>query len=142
MHAIWEIFARGWENFLARPGGQFSLRFVLQPVVAALIALRAGLKDAREDRPAFLWAAFSNAAARRQLLQGGWKDIRMPFLVAVVLDAAYQFVTHRSIYPLELLFTATLLALLPYTLLRGPINRVARRFIHRAGGDAGNGHRS
>ena len=133
MHAIWESFARGWENFLARPGGQFSLRFVLQPLVAALIALRAGLKDARAGRPAFLWAAFSDATARSQLLRGGWKDIRMPFLIAIVLDATYQLLTHRSIYPLELLFTATLLALLPYSLLRGPINRVARRFMRGTG---------
>jgi hypothetical protein len=141
MQAIWESIARGWENFLARPGGQFSLRFVLQPVVAALIALRAGLKDAREDRPAFLWAAFSDASARSQLLHGGWMDIRMPFLVAVILDGIYQLVAHRSIFPLELLFTASLLALIPYTLLRGPINRVARRYVRSAARDKANGKR-
>ena len=66
---------------------------------------------------------------RAQLLHGGWKDIRTPFLVSVVLDAIYQVITHRFIYPLELLFTATLLALVPYLILRGPVNRIASRFI-------------
>jgi hypothetical protein len=33
--------------------------------------------------------------------------------------------TVRLVYPLELLFTATLLALVPYASLRGPFNRLA-----------------
>jgi hypothetical protein len=37
--------------------------------------------------------------------------------------------TIRFVYPLELLFTATLLALVPYALLRGPFNRLARLFL-------------
>ena len=36
------------------------------------------------------------------------------------------------VYPLELLFTATLLALVPYALLRGPFNRLARLFLPAA----------
>jgi hypothetical protein len=32
-----------------------------------------------------------------------------------------------------LLFTATLLALIPYILLRGPFNRIARLFLPHAG---------
>jgi hypothetical protein len=57
------------------------------------------------------------------------EDIRTPFLVSAVLDAIYQLIAHRFIYPLELLFTATLLALVPYLILRGPVNRIAGRFI-------------
>jgi hypothetical protein len=37
--------------------------------------------------------------------------------------------TVQFVYPLELLFTATLLALIPYALLRGPFNRLARLFL-------------
>ena len=51
------------------------------------------------------------------------------FSFSAVLDAIYQLITHRFIYPLELLFTATLLALVPYLILRGPVNRIASRFI-------------
>jgi len=125
MNVIEEAVVRGWENFLARPGGHFGLRFYMQPAMASFIALRAGLRDAREHRPAYLWAALTDASARRQLLHGGWKDIRTVFIVAVLLDIAYQLVTHQGIYTFEVLFTATLLAVVPYLLLRGPIGRLA-----------------
>jgi len=126
---ITDMIVRGWKNFLARPTGSLNLRFILQPTIATIIAARAGLKDARQGRPAYLWAALTNRDYRWQLLHGGWKDMRTPFLVAAILDAVYQLIIHKFIYPLELLFTATLLALVPYFVLRGPINRIARRFI-------------
>ena len=56
----------------------------------------------------------------------------MPFLMSIGLDVVYQIIIHQFIYPLELLFTATLLALAPYFVLRGPVNRIARRFIARS----------
>jgi hypothetical protein len=49
--------------------------------------------------------------------------------MAIALDCIYQVITVRFVYPLELLFTATLLALVPYVLLRGPFNRLARLFL-------------
>jgi hypothetical protein len=123
---ILDAIVRGWENFVARSDGPLHVRFVLQPLVAISIAVRAGLKDAREGRPAYLWNVFTNPAQRRDLLQGGWKDGRRLFLISVILDVIYQLIVHRHIYIFELLFTATLLALVPYLLLRGPVNRVAR----------------
>jgi hypothetical protein len=130
--AIGDVIARGWENFLARPQGALNFRFFLQPAVAAIIAVRAGLKDARSGRPAYLWAALTMPGYRAELLHGGWKDIWLPFSVSIVLDVIYQVITHQFIYPLELLFTATLLALVPYLVLRGPINRIATRLFGQA----------
>ena len=99
----------------------------------------AGVNDASQGRPAYLWAALTNPVHRWQLLHGGWKDMRTPFLVAATLDAIYQIIIHEFIYPLELLFTATLLALVPYFILRGPVNRIARRFISEGTGAADKG---
>ena len=123
---IMEAIARGWENFIARPSGPLNLRFFLQPAIGIIMALRAGLKDAREGRPAYLWKTFTNPDHRGLLLRDGWKDIRTAFLISVILDSVYQVIVHGGIYLLELLFTATLLVILPYVLLRGPINHVAR----------------
>jgi hypothetical protein len=67
-----------------------------------------------------------------KLLHGGWRDLRVPFFVAATLDAIYQLITQRFIYPLELLFTATLSAVVPYVILRGPANRIAGRIIRRS----------
>jgi hypothetical protein len=129
MSLITEVIERGWENFTARPSGPLSFRFIIQPLLASIIAIRAGLSDAREGRPPYLWRALTDKAYRGELLRGGWKDMRTPILVSASLDAVYQVIVHRGIYLLELLFTATLLALLPYVILRGPVNRLARRFL-------------
>ena len=64
-------------------------------------------------------------------MRSGWKDIRTAFLISAILDSVYQVFVHRAIYLLELLFTATLLVIVPYILLRGPINRIAARFVSR-----------
>ena len=69
---------------------------------------------------------------RLQLLREGWRGAMTPFLLAIALDCVYQLMTVRFVYPLELLFTATLLALVPYALLRGPFNRLARVFLPAA----------
>jgi hypothetical protein len=129
MSAVVDMIGRGWDNILARPSGMLSMRFIFQPTVAGLLALRAGVQDAREGRRGYLWALLTVPQRRVQLLHEGWRGAKTPFLMAIALDCIYQLVTHRFIYPLELLFTATLLALVPYALLRGPFNRLARLFL-------------
>ncbi len=121
-----EIFARVWQNLYARLTGPMNLRFIIQPTVAAILAIRAGLHDARQDRPAFLWAVLWNPAHRRELLRQGWKDVGKVFVLATTLDVIYQLVVHRGVYILEMLITAVTLAILPYILVRGPINRIAK----------------
>src|SRR3984957_11428794 len=132
MSVLLEMIGRGWENFLARPNGSLSLRFYVQPTMASLLALRAGIQDARQGRRGYLWAILTQPERRLQLLHEGWRGAMTPFLLAIALDCIYQLMTVRFVYPLELLFTATLLALVPYALLRGPFNRLARLFLPAA----------
>jgi hypothetical protein len=103
-----------------------SIRLVVQPIVAGLLAIRSGLKDAREGRPAFLWAAVTNPDYRPELLRQGWKDVGKVFVLAIVLDAIYQLIVHRGVYVGELLIVATTLAIVPYCLIRGPVTRIGR----------------
>jgi hypothetical protein len=132
MSVLVEMIGRGWDNFLARPSGSLSLRFYVQPTMASLLALRAGIQDARDGRRGYLWAVLTRPARRRQLLHEGWRGAMTPFILASVLDLVYQLIIANFVYPLELLFTATLLALVPYALLRGPFNRLARLFLPAA----------
>jgi len=121
-----DIFARIWENLNARLTGPMNLRFIIQPTVATILAIRAGLRDARQDRGPFLWAVLWNPAHRRELLEQGWKDVGTVFLIATILDVVYQIIVHRGVYILELLITAVALAVVPYVLFGGPISRIAR----------------
>ena len=59
-------------------------------------------------------------------MKQGWKDVGTVFLIATILDAVYQLIVHRGVYILEVLITAVSLAIVPYVLLRGPVNRIAR----------------
>lgn len=104
-----------------------SFRLIVQPAVAILFAIRAGLRDARNGQPPFLWTLLSNTGRRRELSRQGWEDVGTVFIVALILDAIYQVLVHSAIYTLELLLAATILALVPYAFLRGLITRLARR---------------
>ena len=55
-----EILARLWHNITARSTGPMHLRLIVQPTVAAILAIRAGLRDARQDRPPFLSTLLRN----------------------------------------------------------------------------------
>ena len=121
-----EILARLWDNITARLTGPMHLRLIVQPTVAAILAIHAGLQDARQDRPFFLATLLRNPAHRRELLRQGWKDVGKVFLLATILDVIYQLIVHRGVYLLELLLTAVTLAIVPYVLLRGPVSRIAR----------------
>ena len=110
---------------MSRPAGPLKFRFVLQPAMAIFFAVRMGLKDSREDKPPFLSAFFSHPAHRMELMHDCWRSIGRLFLFAVVLDCIYQIVELHWIYPFEALVVATVLAIIPYVLVRGPVNRIA-----------------
>jgi hypothetical protein len=124
-----ELIARGWDGLVDRVGGPMTFRLILQPAMATLLALRAGLKDAREGRPPYLWTVLTDPAQRVELLREGWRSIARVFILAVVMDLIYEWVMGRWFYPLETIIVAVLLAVLPYVALRGPINRIARRRV-------------
>lgn len=126
-----DILKRVWENLVDRPTGPMSFRFMIQPIVASILAIRSGLKDAREGRSAFLWAAVTNPAYRPELLRRAWKDVGKVFILAAVLDAIYQLIVQRGVYVGELLIIATALAIVPYCLIRGPVTRLGKGLARR-----------
>ena len=90
MSVVLEMISRGWDNFLARPNGPLNLRFYVQPTMAGLLALRAGIQDAREGRQGYLWAMITGPERRLQLLHEGWRGAMTPFLAAIALNSAYR----------------------------------------------------
>jgi hypothetical protein len=120
-----DILTRFMENLVGRVRGPMHFRMVLQPLMAILFAVRMGLKDAREGKPPFTWTLFTDRAHRRELLRDGWKSVGKVFILALVLDAVYQYIELRWFYPIEALAVAILLALVPYLLVRGPIKRLS-----------------
>jgi hypothetical protein len=126
-----DMLRRFWEDLISRSTGPMHLRLVIQPAVAGVLAIRAGLKDAKEGRPAFLWAAITNPAYRPELLRQGARDVGKVFGIAVVLDAVYQLIVQRGVFLLELLVVATVLAIVPCVLIRGPVSRLVAALRQR-----------
>jgi hypothetical protein len=120
-------------NIAARPGGPMTFRFVLQPSMAVLTALRDGLSDARLDRTPYLSAIVIGGESRSARLWEGIVSTARILILGVVMDVAYQLAFLDSFYPAESAAIAILLAFLPYALLRGPLARLARLRIARRG---------
>jgi hypothetical protein len=122
-----EILTRFFENLVGRVHGPMHFRMIFQPLMAVIFAIRDGRKDAREGRLPYFWALFTERGHRLDLLRQGWKSVGKIFVAAVILDAVYQFITVRWFYPGEAVATAVVLAIVPYLLLRGLVNRLSGR---------------
>lgn len=112
------------DGLMARFEGPMNFRLFLQPLVALFFAFRDGRKDAREGKTPFFWGLFADPENRREMLRSGWKSVGKVFVIAVVLDFVFQFVVFRGIRPGGALVTGAVLAIVPYLLLRGPVNRL------------------
>ncbi len=118
------FFSTYWAEFIDRFDGPMHVRLFVQPLMASLLAIRDGRHDARAGRTAYLWTLLTDGAQRRYLLGHGWQGISKVFVLAVVLDFIYQYMVWHELRPLQALLTAGVLAVLPYVVLRGLVNRL------------------
>ena len=121
-----DLFSRIVEDLVGRVSGPMTFRLILQPVMAAIFAIRSGLKDAKQNKPPYFWALFTDPEHRRDMMRDGWKSVGRVFILGIIMDAIYQFIVFRWFYPVEALLVAAILALVPYLLIRGPVNRIAK----------------
>jgi hypothetical protein len=119
-----EIF----HHLFGRLTGPLAFRIVIQPVVAATFAVIAGLKDVREGRPPFGWTLITKPGERGRLLREGWEHVSKVFIAAIIIDFIYELIVLKRIYLEQTLIVATVLAVVPYLLIRGPTTRIARRW--------------
>jgi hypothetical protein len=125
---LWTLFA---DNLQDRVSGPMKFRIVLQPIMATLLAIRSGLKDAKSGARPYFWSLLSTPGHRMEIIKDGWKSVGRLFLLAVALDLVYQAIVQSSIRLRAAIFVAIVLAIVPYLLLRGTITRIARRLMTR-----------
>ena len=112
---------------MGRLDGPMYFRFIMQPIMAIIIAIRAGVKDARENKPPFLAEVITNPKARRSLLHSAFKHLTVLLFIAVLLDVVYQLLVLKTFYLPQALIVAFVLGVVPYVLVRGPIRRILRK---------------
>jgi Ca2+/Na+ antiporter len=116
-------------DLIGRLHGPFAFRFVLQPIMASIFAVRDGVRDAKKGRPAYFWRVVANPVERRDLLSEAWHHVRRVIVLGVVMEVLYEVIVFKRIQPLQLVVIVLGLAFVPYVLLRGPVNRIARRWL-------------
>ena len=126
MSELQDLLSRLWTDLLARPGGPFAFRLVLQPLMAVLFAVRDGYGDARTGRSPYFWTVLHDPGQRRGRLMEGVKATVKVVLRGVVIDTVYQLRVLGRFYPGEAFGFALLLGFVPYLLIRGPADRVVR----------------
>ena len=119
-----DLLNRFFGSFLPRLDGPLHFRFIMQPTMAIIAAVIDGIKDAKVGRPPYFWDIVKNPARRMENFKLAWVRIGKIFILAVVLDVIYQIKVYHWWYPGETLAVAILLAIVPYIIVRGPINRI------------------
>lgn len=122
-----EIITRVWLDLVARTTGPMWFRLALQPLVAIIFGIRAGMRNAREaashgGKPRSLDPGYRRAMARQ-----GWHDVGKMLIAGVVLDVIFQLIALHTVYPGEALLVGFLLVLVPYQIIRTVVARLARR---------------
>ncbi len=132
-----EIFTRIWNNLVERTEGPMSLRFFIQPAMSVLFATLAAIRDAKAGNMPLLSRWGHDKTERKKIVKEVWKDVGKIWIIGFILDTIYQLIvifklkTETNFYPLESILVAFGLAILPYIILRGPINRVVRLFVKK-----------
>ena len=134
------LFSDMWEGLVSRSTGPLKFRFFLQPSVAIFLAIRAGLRDWRQGKAPFLWDFLADASKRKDLFRDFRKSVGKLFLLACLLDCIYQLIVLHWLYPFEAVIVAALLAIVPYLVVRGPVNRIATRWKLTVRGTEGPPH--
>ena len=131
MQDFLDLVSRMWVDLLARPRGPYAFRLVIQPSIALLLAVRDGIRDGKTGRSPYFWSVVHEPEERAMRVREAFRATATVGGLALAIDAAYQLKAHGWIYPGEALGIALLLALVPYSLIRGPVDRLTRRWIAR-----------
>ena len=121
------VWMRVAQNLIDRSTGPMNFRFLLQPVMASIFAIIAGLKDAKAGKPPYFWSLLTGRTRRIDKIKDGWKSVGKVIVVALALDIAYQIIVLRFVYPGEVIIVASIVVIAPYLILRGLVTRLAAK---------------
>jgi hypothetical protein len=126
MSSLEDLFAQFWQELASRPSGPLAFRFILQPVMAAGLAIRDGYKDVRANRTPYLWGIAYEPAKRGLRIREGLSAVARVVALGVAMDVAYQIIRLDGLRPLQTVIVVFTLCFLPYVIVRGPAARIAR----------------
>jgi len=121
-----KVVEQFWHDLIERPDGPMRFRFVLQPLMATIVAIRDGREDARFGRAPYLATVLGNPQERAERLRHGLNATARIIALGLVMDVIYQAIVFRTFYPDQALVVALVLAFVPYVIVRGVTRRILR----------------
>ncbi len=113
-----------WDGLAARITGPMSFRFTVQPLVAIVLGIRDGIKDAKVGNPPFfLDLVFSPRDRKRNIIDAS-KSIGITIIIGIVIDAIVQYLLFKQVRLVPAILVGTLVIAVPYSLARGLTNRI------------------
>jgi hypothetical protein len=121
-----KVLEQFWHDLVERPDGPMRFRFLLQPLMATIVATRDGLTDARSGRSPYFATVLGNPQERIGRVREGLNATARIIALGLVMDVIYQAVVFKTFYPDQALVVALVLAFVPYLIIRGVIARIWR----------------
>lgn len=117
------------DNLQNRTSGPLGFRFIMQPTIAVLLAVRDGIGDGRSGARPYMLEILFPSEGRWSALKEGLKATNRVIILAFVLDMVYQIFVLKTFHPGAAFVIALFLAFIPYTLARGPVGRLATTYF-------------
>jgi len=117
------------QRLTLRLTGPMHLRFILQPVMAIILGVRDGVRDAKAGNPAFLWD-LTQSSGRKRHVKDAFERLLIPFIVAIVLDGIVQYLLFHKVRILGAVVLGVTIMGVPYSLARGLTNRIFSAHRH------------
>jgi len=121
-----KVIEEFWHDLVERPDGPMRFRFLLQPLMAAMVAIRDGLEDARSRRSPYFATVLGKPQERIGRLREGLNATARIIALGLVMDVIYQAIVFKTFYPDPALVVALVLAFVPYLVIRGVTTRISR----------------
>lgn len=123
-------------NFLNNVGirheGPMSFRLYLQPAMSLIYAVVAGIRDAKAGKQPFVINGLilgKTKRSRKDLLKELWKDVGKVFILAVIMEVIFEIIEFKTVHPFEVIKVSFFLAIVPYLIFRGIVDRIVSLFI-------------
>lgn len=118
------IFSRQFlEDLPRRFTGPGRLRFIIQPLVAIALGIRAGAADAHSGHRPFIVRIITEPQHRSTLLCDGFSQLAVLIAMAILLDAVSQFLIYKEVHPGAAVIVGPVLIAVPYAISRALGNR-------------------
>ncbi len=132
--SLWGGGTQGPSDYLHTVlGGPGRLRFIIQPLVAILLGIRDGRRDAAAGAPPYVLAVLFAHGRRKEELSSALKSIVTPLIVGFVLSLIVQYYIFRSVRLWHAFVFGIAFIALPYVVARGLTNRLIQRRRPRQG---------